>query len=243
MAKQLSQEMLETLLEERDAGYSLKGLNLKGLDLRGLKITSVEGSCFDNTTNFSRTDLTGTKMSKMTEITDVDLVDTHLAAVKPGDDDLETAKTNATNNLEESDYYDKSDWEDKIDAAKSVEEVNAMVAAIAAEENAYRPTQAALVAASSSMVVPDTGPLVVTLMEDLESSHYERMTFLKFGVRDGKIAMFYNQAHASYSLVAGDIPVLATDQGENKILWDGGLGYSLPWIADELVEWTHIPEP
>ena len=31
MAKQLSQEMLETLLEERDAGYSLKGLNQKFL--------------------------------------------------------------------------------------------------------------------------------------------------------------------------------------------------------------------
>lgn len=103
MAKQLSHATLNTLLEERNAGYSLENLNLKGLDLRGLKITSVDGSCFDNTTNFSRTDLTNTDMSKMTKITDsatptetATAVDAHLSAQG---DDLAQAKAKLITDL------------------------------------------------------------------------------------------------------------------------------------------------
>ena len=145
--KQLSQEMLDALLAERDAGYSLKGLNLKGKDLTGLKITSIEGSCFDNTTNFSRTDLRETDLSKMTKITDsatptetATAVDAHLSA----QGDLANAKQNAISGLGDSIFYDKNNWVVKINNAKSVAEVEAITSAANAEKSAARPTQASL---------------------------------------------------------------------------------------------------
>ena len=56
-----------SMSEKNNEGFDFENEDLRGKNLSGLKIKSIKNCLFDNTTNFSRCDLTGSDITGLTK--------------------------------------------------------------------------------------------------------------------------------------------------------------------------------